>query len=128
MPRTSRSRNARTTRQVAELAAAVPEVVAHRLARAVRAGPSPSAHDRREFHRMGAEKIAAFHEAWSAMAVEMLRASLRFYTMPSLWTAFVPGPQRSARQRRAALGVFAQGLAPYHRRAVANAKRLRRGA
>ena len=55
-------------RQAAELAVAVPQVIAHRLTRLALAGPAPSARDRREFQRMGAEKAAAFAESWNAMA------------------------------------------------------------
>ena len=62
-------------RQAAERAVAVPQVIAHRLARLARAGPAPSARDREEFRRMGAEKAAAFAESWNAMATGMLEAN-----------------------------------------------------
>lgn len=95
-PRKSRSLAAQTV----ELGLAVPQVIAHRLARM----------DGKEFRRMGTEKVAAFSEAWTAMAFE---------TMRSLW--FPWSPRRS---RRAALRILTKGVAPVRRRAVANAKRL----
>jgi hypothetical protein len=55
--------------QAAELAVAVPQVVAHRVTRTVTGGTSPPARDGKEFHhRVGAEKFAAFNESWNAMA------------------------------------------------------------
>ena len=76
----------RATRQAIELAAAVPAVVAHRMSRLALAGPSPSARDRKEFHKMGAEKVAAFYESWTAMFAEMYRANLRLCFSPLLWS------------------------------------------
>lgn len=75
---------------------AVPEVIAHRLARM----------DSKEFHRMGTEKVAAFTEAWTAMAIE------------ALWSPWF--------RPDATLRILGAGMAPIRRRAVANAKRLRR--
>ena len=60
--------------QAAELALAVPQVVAHRMTRMALAGPHPSPRDRKEFARMVAEKNAAFGEAWQAMALHGARA------------------------------------------------------
>ena len=118
-------------RQAAELAVAVPQVIAHRLTRLARAGPAPSARDRREFQRMGAEKAAAFAESWNAMARQTLEAT------PTLASAFLRAFWSPARARVAAKSATRQvghavtaivraGLAPVHRRAVANAKRLSR--
>jgi hypothetical protein len=59
----SRRQAARIGTQAAELLVAAPQVVAHRLGRMALSGPRPSVNDRREFHRMGAEKVAAFGEA-----------------------------------------------------------------
>jgi len=95
------------------LALAVPEVVAHRVMRMWLAGAYPSARDRDEFHRMYVEKFLAFHESWNAMALEMFSASLALGLFP--WV-----------NRPAAMRVLAAGLGPIHRRAAANAKRLRR--
>ena len=98
-------------RDAYRLAWAVPEVVFHRTARMWLAGPTPSRRDRAELHRMSAEKIAAFYESWNAMTLEIIRANARL-TMSCLWWPWS--------------AVFAAGLAPIRRRAVANAKRLRR--
>jgi hypothetical protein len=81
---------------------------------------------------MGAEKLAAFHESWNAMLVEMVRANLKlalssisFWCSP--WTDMRRLPRLgSARTRQTALAVLGSGLAPVHRRAVANARRLGR--
>ena len=116
--------------QSIELALAAPQVWAHRMTRLMQAGHAPSRRDRQEFHLMGAEKVAAFYESWNAMFVEMFRQSLKLAFIPafSWWTWPAPGrvPRlRSGRARRAAAIVLSRGLAPVHRRAVANATRLR---
>jgi hypothetical protein len=118
--------------QAAELAVAAPQVVAHRVARMAIAGASPSARDRKEFHRMGAEKLAAFHESWNAMALQALRANQRLALsfMRSLWYPWGgtrPSVSATSKQlNHAVLGLLGTGMAPVHRRAVANAKRLGR--
>jgi hypothetical protein len=130
-------RHRRSTRALAsrsvELAAAVPQVVAHRLGRMAQAGPNPSARDRKEFARMVLEKQSAFVESWGAMAWQTLLAQQAFAA--SLVRSVSPlGRPRAASAgtalalewQRAALAVLGKGLAPVHRRAVANAKRLGR--
>ena len=139
----ARTRSAMTSRRIRhsgalaaqgiDLALAVPQVLAHRMMRMALAGASPSRRDRREFYRMGAEKIAAFYEAWIAMSTEILRASLEVWLAPALYIFPIwPVAKRSSRApaahfQRAALAVLGGGVAPFHRRAVANAKRLGRG-
>ena len=121
-------RTARNTRQAIELALAVPQVVAHRVGRAARAGPFPSPRDRREFQQMGTEKIAAFYESWHAMVIEMTRANMRLWASPPWWSnpwkAMVPGSRAASMHTRTALDILHRGTGPYHRRAVANARRL----
>jgi hypothetical protein len=81
---------------------------------------------------MGAEKTAAFVESWNAMAMRALRANqaLTASFLASFWSS---SPRRKPFARavtiqlqNAALGVPVKGVAPVHRRAVANAKRLTR--
>jgi hypothetical protein len=139
MPMNARSRRqaARIGTQAAELLVAAPQVVAHRLGRMALSGPRPSVNDRREFHRMGAEKVAAFGEAWQAMTLQMLKSNqqLAAAMMRSGW------PHAAARRggpklppllhalgawQGVALDVLSQGIRPVHRRAVSNAKRLKR--
>jgi hypothetical protein len=85
-----------------ELSIAAPQVIAHRTARMVRAGASPSARDRSEFQRMGTEKVFAFWESMNAM-----------------WWAAWSAPWSAAK-------IMEKGLAPLHRRTTANARRLRK--
>ena len=126
----ARRRAARNTRQAIELALAVPQVVAHRVGRAARAGAFPSLRDRREFQRMGTEKIAAFYESWNAMVIEMARANMRLFCSPLWWSnpwkAMAPGSRTASMHARTALDILHRGASPYHRRAVANARRLTR--
>ena len=126
--------NLKTKRLIAkasELAFAVPQVVAHRFARMAISGPTLTERDRREFQRMGDEKSAAFHESWSAMAAQVLRANqaLTQSFLRSFWSP-ASGEHSSAsiatQLHDAALGVLGEGMAPVHRRAVANARRLAR--
>jgi hypothetical protein len=110
----------------AEVAVAVPQVVAHRMTRLAIAGPSPSQRDRREFTRMVAEKSTAFVAAWQGMAVQAMVANQALAT--SFWMAPLRGAQSPiasmAQLQAATFGVLAEGIAPVHRRAVANARRL----
>ena len=118
-------------RQAAELAVAVPQVIAHRLTRLALAGPAPSARDRREYQRMGAEKAAAFAESWNAMATQAFEANqtLALSFLRAFWSpASARSSAASATRQvgRAVTGIVQAGLAPVHRCAVANAKRLGR--
>lgn len=118
--------------QAVELAFAVPQVVAHRVARMAIAGPTLSERDRQEFQRMGAEKTAAFGESWNAMTLHALHAhqALAASFFRAFWSPSLKGgPSASAvaaQWHSAVLGVLDKGLAPVHRTAVANAKRLAR--
>jgi hypothetical protein len=126
---------AKVQAQAAELALAVPQVVAHRLARIANAGASPSARDRKEFARMVSEKHAAFAESWQAMAMQALHSQQAFAAALARTALTPPARRRKAashslslqlQMQQAALALFGKGLAPVHRRAVANAKRLGR--
>ena len=101
------------------------------------AGATPSARDRKEFHLMGAEKVAAFQESWMAMAMQAWRAQMQMQTqlwtsaMQAMWMpwsrpASFGGGSALAQWQKATLGILGQGMAPVHRRAVGNAKRLGR--
>ena len=128
-----RFRNVHRTiaRESAALAFAVPEVIAHRSLRLWLSGNAPSPRDRAELYRMSAEKIAAFHESWNAMFLELLRANVEL-ALSSMWWPWSAAmskrlPSRlSAHGQRALGAMIGAGLAPVRRRAVANAKRLRR--
>lgn len=129
--------------QMAEMALAVPQVVAHRVARMALAGHSPSARDRREFHLMGAEKAAAFYESWWAMGMQLWAAQQQVAAslLRQAWSPWWAMPLAAAGRGRRRAGplshhaahpiaqagaVLTKGLAPVHRRAVANARRLAR--
>ncbi|MDQ6618969.1 MAG: hypothetical protein M3Z31_04625 [Pseudomonadota bacterium] len=118
--------------KAAELAFAVPPVVAHRVTRMAIAGPVLSERDRKEFHGMAVEKTAAFAESWNAMAMQTMRANqaLGMYLIRSFWSssrgATLSAQAVAAQMNAAALGILGKGVAPVHRRAVANARRLAR--
>lgn len=105
MARTRRSRS--LAAQSIALGMAVPQVLAHRAARMG---------DQAELFRMGSEKLFAFNEAWMAMATQAVlenqKLALSFMQPWSPWGA--------------CMGILGKGIAPYRRRAVANARRLRR--
>lgn len=120
----------RLATQTLELSIAAPQVVAHRVARMARGGTRPSAADRREFVTMGAEKVTAFRQSWSAMAAMAVETQWRLW---QAWSALALGPWSARSTRRAAdrsaqaVGrLLSAGLAPVHARAVANARRLSR--
>lgn len=85
--------------QLCEIAWAAPQVIAHRTTRMMWGGWPPTARDRREYTRMGQEKVEAFSEAMTAVALA--------------------GP-------RAGATVLGRVLTPVHRRVVANRRRLTR--
>jgi hypothetical protein len=114
--RSSRS-NQTLARQASELAFAVPQVMAHRLTRMALAGAKPNARDRREFHGMGQEKMLAFWQSWFAMSVATVQATQK------AWLAMATGAQVPMVDTHA---IFSKGLAPVHRKATANARRLAR--
>ena len=69
---------------------------------------------------MGTEKVTAAAEAWNAMAVQAVveNQKLAVSLMQSFW---------SPRQfNDAVLSILGKGMAPIRRRAVSNARRLRR--
>ena len=106
-------------RQAGELAFAVPQVVAHRLTRMALAGPVLSARDRREFHGMGQEKVHAFWQSWFAMGWAWAEA-MQLANVAMLQGARVPLVDTQK--------ILSKGLAPVHRKATANARRLGRTA
>jgi hypothetical protein len=132
MPYRPKRNTQRLLAKAAELAFAAPQVVAHRVTRMAIAGPALSERDRKEFQRMGAEKTAAFSEAWNAMAKQALHSNhaLTMSLVRSLWSPSLHGKPSAgavaAQLHNAALAVLGEGMAPVHRRAVANARRLAR--
>ena len=122
-----RRRSKSLAAQSVALGFAAPQVIAHRMARLAMAGAAPSARDRKEFHRMGVEKIFAAGEAWNAMALQAMleNQKLAFSMMQSFWFPWMHS-SASRQLSDAALNVLASGMAPVSRRAVANARRLAR--
>jgi hypothetical protein len=112
-----------TAVKLAELGFAAPQVIAHRLTRMTLAGPTISARDRKEFTGMVREKQDAVAQAWLGMFAEGVRLQQQFAV--SLLTGAKPS-QHAARAKSAASRIASTGLAPFHRKAVANAKRLAR--
>ena len=111
------------------IAMAAPEVVAHRVIRMMLAGREPSKRDRAEFDLMSSEKVAAFYKSWNAMFAQMARSNMQLMFSPMWWASPSAGRLQNpltAHMQRAASATIAAGLAPVHRRAAANAKRLRR--
>lgn len=111
----------RLSRQVTELAWAAPQVVAQRGARMASAGPWLSTRDQAEFMRMGSEKVEAFQQSWAGMWM----AGWRAWWEMSMSMAQSPMNMPN-HATRAAVGVLSAGVAPVHKRAVANARRLGR--
>ena len=124
MRTTIRRRSRTNAAKLGELGMAAPQVIAHRLSRLALAGAAPSARDRKELTGMLAEKQLAFMQSWAAMWAEGLR------WQHQLALSLVGGPQAVARQiagaGRALDKMAGKGLAPVHRKAVGNAKRLAR--
>jgi len=95
-----------------------------RTARMLAAGANPSARDRREFERMGTEKVFAFWESMNAMGLEMMKAQQQYAlgAMRQWWSPWL-GPWSAA---TGAARILEKGMGPVHKRATANARRLRK--
>lgn len=124
----------RLSRQALELSIAAPQVVAQRVTRMALAGAVPSARDQKEFKQMSDEKVTAFYQSWTAIWAQMYKSQFAIaQTMISaVTTAMVAGKQPSATSTLSVLSretnkVLSAGIAPVHRKAVSNAKRLSRG-
>ncbi len=128
-PQTSHQQT--TAKQLGELSLAAPHVVAHRMTRMWMAGPVLSEHDREEFTGMVMEKQDAFTQSWMAMFAEAARIQQQMLqsfvaSAPTLWCAnpFTFWMELATHHQDSAHRVFNKGLAPVHRAAVENAKRL----
>ncbi|HEY4542680.1 MAG TPA: polyhydroxyalkanoate granule-associated phasin [Noviherbaspirillum sp.] len=127
-------------------------VIQQRVTRMVLAGPNPNARDRREFQRMGIEKLEAAAESANAMAwhsaasvpqAGMLVMQQWVRVAPNVFEAALQGPAalfalqgawwQSLMRNYSALGshhldtaatVARHGMHPLHRRVTANARRL----
>lgn len=86
-----------------EMLLASGQVIGMRVGRMALAGPNPSARDRKEFTRMGAEKLEAAAHSGLGMAAQMQK------TWWDTWAQLALA-----------------GLHPVHRAATANARRLSR--
>ncbi|MBW8757709.1 MAG: hypothetical protein JF586_08875 [Burkholderiales bacterium] len=137
-----------------QMSTAAAQVIAMRSTRMAAHGLNPNAAERRELHRMGAEKVDAFSRAGTALATGTMPllfdvAMQAWRTGFDLWAASAglaasrSIPQTMARQQHfantlmrgaaaaghgatsaAAARLAHRALAPVHRKAAANAKRL----
>src|SRR5688500_14352357 len=103
MPRRARTSKALAAR-TAELAFAVPQVVAHRVL----------GMDSSEFHRMGIEKTFAFGESWNAMFMQAFveQQRMAISLMTSLWFPWLAPKSRQSAARQltsAAFGIAGAG-------------------
>jgi len=113
--RMARRRRTASLSKAAQLSFIAPQVVALRSLRT---------HDRREMQRMGTEKVLAFWESMNAMGLQVAKANQEYalFAMRQWWSPWMTPLQMA----NAATKVLEKGLAPVHRRAAANARRLRR--
>jgi hypothetical protein len=133
-----------------EMMLASAQVIGHRTQRIAAAGSRPGARDRREFARMGQEKVEAGLLSATAMTADavklnqqMMKAGME--TAQAMWSLATSrtvfgslGQQTRLAQSLARSGtqafdmgntvarMAAKGLTPVHSRATANAKRLGR--
>jgi hypothetical protein len=126
MPRSRRKSD--TAGQLEMLSTRAPFVATQRLLRM--ADPTPNATARRDFERMGVEKLAAMQEGWMAMAMQVFELQQRAWSglLQSAWTPWQPGTpmQWWMRGMADADAVWAAGLRPATRQVSANARRLSR--
>jgi hypothetical protein len=139
MKSSMRRRKPNPLQKVAELSLAAPQVVALRSMQMLAAGANPSVRDRQELARMGSEKVQALAESVNAMTLQVMKINQEWATLAARqwwsawtapWSALAKMPQAPAIGQRlvreAASEVLDRGLKPVHKRATANARRLRR--
>lgn len=113
------------------------EVIAQRSQQMASMGATPSAADRRELQRMVDEKVSAVGESAQAMGRQavalMLASTTQWMNMAHAQTLAMLGSGRApsakagmAAAMRASVAMADAGLKPFHRRATANASRLRK--
>ncbi len=119
----------RLGRQVAELNAVVPGIVSHRLMRMALAGAVPSRSDRTELSRMGNEKWQAASQSALAMTTFAMQQQMAMAQslMYAMWAPWMGMSHSSIPVTNPVAGMLSAGLAPYHRIAIANARRLGKG-
>ncbi|HEY0848075.1 MAG TPA: polyhydroxyalkanoate granule-associated phasin [Noviherbaspirillum sp.] len=139
--------------QTNEMLMASAQVITHRTGRIAMAGAAPSARDRREFKRMGQEKLDAMTESMQAVAARMVMMNAQLGALAfrqalggmSGWISLAGNPaialsakgqaellrdaiRNYARLASQASGSMARiahhGLRPIHSRATGNARRL----
>ncbi len=118
----------RLGRQVAEINAVVPGIVSHRIMRMALAGAVPSRSDRTELSRMSSEKWKAASQsamAMTAFAMQQQMAMAQSF-MHAMWAPWIGMSHSSIPTINPVAGMLSAGLAPYHRIATANARRLRK--
>jgi hypothetical protein len=81
-------------------------------------------HDQREMQRMGTEKVLAFWESVNAMGLQVAKANQDYalFAMRQWWWPWMTPLQVASEVGK----VLEKGLIPVHKRAAANARRLRR--
>lgn len=114
-------------RQLAEINAVVPGIVSRRVMQFAWAGTSPSRSDRKEMSRMTAEKWQAASQSTIAMTAVAIEQQMQL--VQSFWQAvWAPWMVMSTDHGRPVPNPVASllnaGIAPYHRIATANARRL----
>jgi hypothetical protein len=107
--------------KTAEMLLSSGQVIGTRLDRMARAGHNPSARDRREFTRMGTEKVKA--AADSGLAVAARLQSANYELMTRAWQQWFANQTRLSSETARLVGA---ALGPVHGAATANARRLSR--
>jgi len=109
-----------------ELSVTAPMVIGYRLAGMAPVGAAPNARQRHELDRMGQEKVDAFSEAALATGRRLFEANLALSGL--FWRQVWAGPLSPAvlAGRLTSIGprLAMDNLTPYHRRVVANNRRL----
>ncbi len=116
--------------QFSELAFTAPQVISHRMFRLATAGLKPSRRDQQEMIRMNTEKYQAMSESINSILLESIRMNqeLTFSCLRMFWLSGT-NPVTAAFENAIQMGkvmneITSLGIAPFHRRAMANAKRL----
>lgn len=137
-PKRTRTRTAHSTgQQLTGLMVAAPEAVAIRTTQMATMRGQGRRRDRREMARMVMEKGAAAHEAWMGVATEVALANQKLFAaaLDAWWSAplgaglgtpMVLAQRLGEISQDAFFGAMTAAISPSRKRAVANAKRLRK--
>jgi len=132
MPKSKKNKKKSFAVQSMEMSTAVPEIIAHRMGSFMSAGTEPTDEHHEEFQLMWSEKANAFIDSWQAMALQGIKVNQEITQsfMQAMFTPWWVQDKKSSltpvKLSVAALSIIDEGMSPFHKQTIFNAKRLKK--